>query len=399
MLTLAPGCRDNWLKTRKVRISLKISLFAISTATGPNLKQGGVCLLKAKEQPADGKPWVSALSTTEILAPIPEVDSSLASGEAAEISSGTIKPKALPLTVSQAARQGLAKVATPKTLQKQTKQTQSHLGGYVHGLTVTADPALSKPLVQKTTSTSDGALGNWNTAQQVFSEGKPHWDNHREELESRPIKRVLRRSRSAGQSPLTPGRRTGTSGNSKSCPPARLKSSPIKEVMKHGGKTREEQTPGFESAKGDNGVLKNKHSGLPLRRAGMDTSRKLDFFKKPSELPLHLHGTTLVAEKAEGDVLMIDVESLIAADEIRKQAAAVEQIRDAGTKWLSNYPEGQRNSIEQLAVNFLLTMNSTLCFFTVAMRMLSKAPWTDAMIYFTGRQAISNCCYLSWVVC
>ena len=237
---------------------------AISTATGPNLKQGGVCLLNDKEQPADGKPWVSALSTSEILAPIPEVDSYLASGEAAGTSSDTSKPKALPLSVSQTVRQGLAKVAAPKTLQK---QTQSHLGGYVHGLTVTTDPALPKPLVQKTTSTSDRALGNWNTAQQVFSEGQPHWDNQRDELESRPIKGILRRSRSAGQSPLTPGRRSGTSGNSKSCPPARLKSSPIKDVMKHGGKLRKDQTPGFEIAKGDNGVLKNKHSGLPRAKS------------------------------------------------------------------------------------------------------------------------------------
>ena len=101
---------------------------AISTAIEPNLKQNGACLLNTKEQPADGKPWVNALSTSEILAPIPEVDSSLASGEAAEISNGTTKPKALPLTVSQAARQGLAKVVAPKTLQK---QTQSQLGGYV----------------------------------------------------------------------------------------------------------------------------------------------------------------------------------------------------------------------------------------------------------------------------
>ena len=133
------------------------------------------------------------------------------------------------------------------------------------------------------------------------------------------------------------------------------------------GKTRKGQNTGFECVKGDNGVLKSKHtglpSGLPLRRAGLDTSRKLDFFKKPSERPLHLHSDTLVAEKAERDTLMIDVESIIAADEMRKQAVAVEQIRDAGTKWLSKYPDGQRNSIEQLAVNFLLTMNSTLCFF------------------------------------
>ena len=105
-----------------------------------------------------------------------------------------------------------------------------------------------------------------------------------------------------------------------------------------------------------------------------------------------------IAERAEGDALMIDVESIIAAEEIRKQAAAVEQIRDAGTKWLSKYPDEQRNSIEQLAVNFLLTMNSTLCFFTVAMRMLSTAPWADTMISLDVRQSAIVAISRRWFV-
>ncbi len=142
-----------------------------------------------------------------------------------------------------------------------------------------------------------------------------------------------------------------------------------------------------EASKGDDIALKNRPSGYPLRRAGLDTSRKLSFFKKPVERPLQVRTVTHPSEKAEGDALMIDVESIIAAEEIRKQAAAVEQVRDAGVKWLSCYPPGQKNVIEQLAVNFLLTMNSTLCLFTVAMRMLSKAPWTDAMISLDVRQA------------
>ena len=162
---------------------------------------------------------------------------------------------------------------------------------------------------------------------------------------------------------MTPGRRVGTTGNSKSCPPTRLKAS-IREVIKHGGKARKEQLATGESAKGGPSEKKNKHGGPPLRRAGMDTTRKLEFFKKPAEIPLHCHSSTMVTEKSEGDVLMIDVERLIAADELRKQAVAVEQVRDAGSKWLTQYPEAQRNSIEQFAVSFLLAMNSTLCFFT-----------------------------------
>ena len=142
-----------------------------------------------------------------------------------------------------------------------------------------------------------------------------------------------------------------------------------------------------ESAKGGPSEKKGKHGEPPLRRAGMDTTRKLGFFKKPTEIPRHCHDSMMVEEKSDGDVLMIDVERLIAADELHKQTVAVEQVRDAGSKWLTQYPEAKRNAIEQLAVSFLLAMNSTLCFFTVAMRMLSKAPWTDSMISPDVRQA------------
>ncbi len=124
----------------------------------------------------------------------------------------------------------------------------------------------------------------------------------------------------------------------------------------------------------------------------------LDFFKKPNEMPRQSQGITQLAEKSEGDALMIDVESIIAADEIRKQTIAVEQVRDAGAKWLSEYPNGQRNAIEQLAVRFLLTMNSTLCFFTVAMRMLSRAPWTEAMISLDVRQSALVAISQNWFV-
>ena len=105
----------------------------------------------------------------------------------------------------------------------------------------------------------------------------------------------------------------------------------------------------------------------------------------------------MVEEKSEGDVLMIDVERLI-ADELHKQTVAVEQVRDAGSKWLTQYPEAKRNAIEQLAVSFLLAMNSTLCFFTVAMRMLSKAPWTDPMISPDVRQAAMVAISRGWFV-
>ena len=130
----------------------------------------------------------------------------------------------------------------------------------------------------------------------------------------------------------------------------------------------------------------------------MDTTRKLSFFSKSIGTPCQSHGPVVGEEKLEGDVFMIDVERLIAADELRKQAVAVEQVRDAGSKWLTQCPEAQRNEIEQLAVSFLLAMNSTLCFFTVAMRMLSKAPWTDPMITPDVRQAAMVAISRGWFV-
>ena len=56
------------------------------------------------------------------------------------------------------------------------------------------------------------------------------------------------------------------------------------------------------------------------------------------------------------------------------------------------------HKIEQFAVNFLLTMNSTQCFFTVAMRMLSKAPWTEAMVSLDVRQAAIVAISRGWYV-
>ena len=163
-------------------------------------------------------------------------------------------------------------------------------------------------------------------------------------------------------------------------------------------KTRKDVSPGIDYDKKDNHGQKGKQRGPPLRRAGLDTSRKLDFFTKPDGISKQSEATSVYTEKGDGDTLMIDVESIIAADEIRKQAIAVEQVRDASSKWLTDYPNMQKNAIEQLAVRFLLTMNSTLCFFTVAMRMLSKAPWTESMGSIDVRQSALVAISRGWFV-
>ena len=104
-------------------------------------------------------------------------------------------------------------------------------------------------------------------------------------VQSRGSIKAVQRSRSAGHPPLTPNRKTSLTGNSRSCPPARLKSSPISEVIKSGRKTPKDVSPRLDHGKKNNQGLKGKQRGPPLRRAGLDTSRKLGFFTKPDGIP------------------------------------------------------------------------------------------------------------------
>ena len=361
----------------------------------PHCSKDSAFMEDDRDDYAGNKPWVSALSTCDILAPIPEADVAVGNGCNVESPNITAKPKALPVKVSPAARKGLARVATSQT---QPVRMQGLLNGYVHGLAVEANVKPTNPSGIEATSISERPSKSAVCPAQSLTTGIQFCGSQGKSNEHRPGHKPLRRSKSAGQPPLTPSRRTGTTGNSKSCPPARLKASPAKEVIKYGGKARKEQVGTGETAKGGPSERKGKQGQPPLRRAGMDTTRKLGFFPKPTEIPCHSHNAMVVDERLEGDVLMIDVERLIAADELRKQAVAVEQVRDAGSKWLTQFPEAKRNEIEQLAVSFLLAMNSTLCFFTVAMRMLSNAPWTDPMISPDVRQAAMAAISRGWFV-
>ena len=89
---------------------------------------------------------------------------------------------------------------------------------------------------------------------------------------------------------------------------------------------------------------------------------------------------------------------LILAKEIRMQAEAVQLVRDASEKWLSQMPDQKRNDIEQLAIQFLLAMDCTLCFFTVSLRMIALAPWKDSMVAIDVRQAAVVAISRGWYV-
>ena len=318
----------------------------------------------------------------QALEPIPESDGHGTNYGEALSKEGGNKPKALPLKVTPTVRQHLAKISAASVTQEPFASRKSE-----------SMPALSQEENRKTSCDEtpspmeeEPALTGIPGTQVPTNHTKKIMPGNRPVVQLGENIRAIQRSRSAGHPPLTPNRKANSVSNSRSCPPKRVKSSPIREVIKAGKKIPKDASPGLEQEKKGNQGSKGKQGGLPLRRAGLDTSRKLNFFAKPNGIP-KLPGIGLACkEKEERDTLMIDVESIIVADEIRKQAIAVEQVRDASGKWLTDYPMKKRNEIEQLAVRFLLTMNSTLCFFTVAMRMLSKAPWTESMASVDVRQ-------------
>ena len=204
-----------------------------------------------------------------------------------------------------------------------------------------------------------------------------------------------RRSQSVGQFPSTPNSKKGSQLHSKSCPPGRHKPSPSKDMVKKPSKGGKEMSilSDFFTPKGG----KVPMTKLPLRRAGIPNLAVTD-----DEDAKH-------QKNRQTDVPMIDVESIIAAEErraheltlakeIKRQAEAVQLIKDVGEKWLSEIPTQRRSDIEKLACQFLLTMDSTLCFFTVSLRMLALAPWKDPMVAIDVRQAAMVAISRGWYV-
>ena len=207
-----------------------------------------------------------------------------------------------------------------------------------------------------------------------------------------------RRSQSVGQFPSTPNKHKVGHGNSKSCPPGRHKSSPPKDMVKKpskGGKEISILSDFFQPKGGKATVAK-----YPQSRADIP---------HPTVTANEPHNVATCVKSRSTDVPMIDLESiineedkraheLILAKEIRIQAAAAQLVRDAGEKWLSQVPGQKRNDIEKLAIQFLLAMDSTLCFFTVSLRMIALAPWKDTMVAIDVRQAAVVAISKGWFV-
>ena len=207
-----------------------------------------------------------------------------------------------------------------------------------------------------------------------------------------------RRSKSVGQFPSTPSKHKVGNGNSKSLPPSKHKSSPLRDMVRKPSKGGKDSSilSDFFLPKGGRAPA----ARYPLRRAGIPNPTITG--KEPQDVAIGVKNQST-------DVPMIDLESIIneeerrineviLAKEIKIQAEAVQLVRDAGEKWLSQMPDRKRNDIEKLAIQFLLAMDSTLCFFTVSLRMIAFAPWKDSMVSIDVRQSAVVAISKGWFV-
>ncbi len=75
-----------------------------------------------------------------------------------------------------------------------------------------------------------------------------------------------------------------------------------------------------------------------------------------------------------------------------------QSIHEANMKWHSNDEEEFRVLAGRYALDFLKSMNGTLCYLMVAFRMLAKAPWTARMVCVHIRQAAIYAISRGWFV-
>ena len=201
-----------------------------------------------------------------------------------------------------------------------------------------------------------------------------------------------RRSKSADWNSAGVTKRTKKLASSKSCPPSRLRFSPRKEVLKVATKV-----DGSDKA-GNRKVDSNEAFGNPaskatrgkkplIRRVGQNNMIS-SFFAKPVEVlvPMEIEDD-LQKEPNRTQDDIVDVEDAEQQEKIRDRAKAVAKVQDASTKWLANLDADTRNMVESTAVQILLSMHATFCYYVVAMRLLTKAPWIENMVSIDVRQA------------
>ena len=106
----------------------------------------------------------------------------------------------------------------------------------------------------------------------------------------------------------------------------------------------------------------------------------------------------VTAERATEEPVVIDIEQenlekTLAENNIMKLA-----IQEVNQKWHADDEDDFRNSAGRYALSLLRSMNGTLCYLTVACRMLAKAPWVSSMVSVRIRQAAIYAISQGWYV-
>ena len=201
-----------------------------------------------------------------------------------------------------------------------------------------------------------------------------------------------RRSKSADWNSACASKKSKKLASSKSCPPSRLRLSPRKEVFKVATKVDRSDRASNRKVDGNeafgNPAIKTTSGRKPLIRRAGQTNMISSFFAKPVEVPVPMEiEDDLQKEPNQTQDDIVDVEDAEQQEKIRERAKAVAKVQDASTKWLANIDADTRNTVENTAVQILLSMHATFCYYVVAMRLLTKAPWTENMVSIDVRQA------------
>ena len=201
-----------------------------------------------------------------------------------------------------------------------------------------------------------------------------------------------RRSKSADWNSACIPKKGKKLASSKSCPPSRIRFSPGKEVVKIAAKVDRSDRVSHRKVDGNEALttpaLKATVVRKPLIRRAGQTNTIPSFFVKPVEVPVPMEiEDDLQKEHKQPHVDIVDVENSEHKQKMRDQANAVAKVNDASNKWLGNIEVNRRNTVEITAVQILLSMHATFCYYVVAMRLLTKAPWTENMVSIDVRQA------------
>ena len=143
-----------------------------------------------------------------------------------------------------------------------------------------------------------------------------------------------------------------------------------------------------------------RHRSLSAGRRGSTIAALLKAVHTPVPMEVDLDGSagkTSISDPNQSTIIVEDDPTDDSSlKELREEEVA--SIRDGIEKWNADGTEAQELKYLSLAKQYLLHMNGTLCFFTVALRLLSLAPWKSCMTVVHIRQAAIAAVHRGWYV-